>query len=300
MIHPGAFDSIAVDASADDRAGGMDELPWPHEFDQSKARWRWLLDNHHPARLVIVEHLGQAVAGALFERQGEAWFLWKGPSGAASAESLGALLRSVGDMAEVTLVLQPGWVFAGPLGEAGFLRNGDFGTLLVSTGGGPDEILRRMKDATRRRVQRAIGAGLRVAEGADWLPLFYPVYSAAMTAAGSPDFATYAEHQSLLRIAGVHLFVALDGDAVAAGSLCYRNSDSLEARYVATDAAYRHLGPLNLVHFESIQWAAARGLGWFDLSGFATGEVSEKLGGINRFKAGFGGVEFDYPVFRRC
>ena len=131
------------------------------------------------------------------------------------------------------------------------------------------------------------------------LPQFYELYAVSMRAAESPDFATREELQALLELARVHLFLALlDGHPVA-GSVCFENRDSLEARYVATDHAHRSLGPLNFVHFHCLAWAGRAGLASLDLSGLATGTTDAKLNAINRFKLGFGGARFDYPVYLR-
>jgi lipid II:glycine glycyltransferase (peptidoglycan interpeptide bridge formation enzyme) len=74
-------------------------------------------------------------------------------------------------------------------------------------------------------------------------------------------------------------------------------ANGVEARYVATSRPHRQLAPMNFLHYETIRWAASRGLGFLDLSGWATADADPKQRRINRFKAGFGGVPFEYPTF---
>ena len=261
---------------------------------------RCLHDQGIEGRLVVVRDRGRARAVALLERAGSRWFLWKGPAGGnPSSEVLQAILSRCADLASVTLVLQPEWAFGSPLHSAGFSEGAPFSTLLVPTAGADAQILARMAPATRGRVRRGMRAGLQFAEDATRLKGYYTIYEAAMDAAASPDFATLGELESVLGTPDVHLFVALMGDDIAAGSVCFEHQDSVEARYVATSASHRPLGPLNFLHFESIRWAAQRGRAYLDLSGWASETADAKTSNINRFKEGFGGARRDYPVFTR-
>ena len=278
----------------------LSRLPRACDFHQSVERLQWLRQNGVPARLALAVQNDALVAAALLEETKGRWFLWKGPSGnAAQSGALAALLSAIGDLSPVTLVLQPEWVDLTVLAHAGYTDGGHFATLLVRADGSDADILSRMKPAARRRVARAMRAGLRFVEDSSAIDRFYPVYASAMHAAASPDFATFAEHASLVALPRVRLFLALLGTEVAAGSICFENQNALEARYVATHAACRHLGPLNFVHFQSLRVADAAGLRFLDLSGLATGECPGKLASINRFKEAFGGTRYDYPVFHR-
>ncbi len=278
----------------------LSRLPRARDFHQSVERLQWLRQNGVAARLALAVQDDAFVAAALLEETNGRWFLWKGPSGdAAQSGVLTALLSAIADLSPVTLVLQPEWVDMAALTRAGYTSGECFATLLVRADGSDADLLSRMKPAARRRVARAVRAGLRFVEDRSAIDRFYPVYASAMHAAASPDFATFAEHASLVALPRVRLFLALRGTEVAAGSICFENQDALEARYVATDAACRHLGPLNFVHFKSLRVADDTGLRFLDLSGLATGESDDKLASINRFKEAFGGVRYDYPVFHR-
>ena len=275
-------------------------LPPADDFHQCGSRLACMLRAGLAVRAVTVSHGETITAAALLERTGDHWFLWKGPSGGpASAGELAPLLDGIASLGSATLVLLPEWADPDALRAAGFRADGWFSTLLVPTGGGDAAILGRMKDAARRRVQRAIAAGLELSADRAWLPEFYAVYAEAMHAARSPDFASLDELTRLLEAPRVDLFVALAGGEVAAGAICFRHRDALEARYVATSQRHRWLGPLNFVHFKIVQRAAQLGIRHFDLSGLAVGEVDDKLAQINRFKTGFGGARMDYPIYRK-
>lgn len=283
----------------DDEPDLVGSFPWPHHFDQSLARWRWLRVNGHQTRLVTAERGDQLVGAALFEREGECWHLWKGPSGETDPALLALALEAVRDLAPLSLVLARGWARPQPLKAMGFVGCGHFVTLLVPTDENDERMLRGMKDAARRRIGRALRGGIRVVRDPALLPSFYPVYRDAMVATQSPDFATFEELESLLALDEVHLFVALSDGEVAAGAICYRSAECLEARYVATSPSHRHLGPLNLVHFRAMQHAARQSMPFFDLSGLACEPLSAKSRAINRFKLGFGGSVVEFPAYRR-
>jgi hypothetical protein len=275
-------------------------LPIARDFHQCPERLLWLDSQGIETRLVVVWEGDEIVASAVLERSIHQWFLWKGPIGrSAKSETLEAILSECSDLRPVTLVLQPEWVWENVLARAGFNNNGAFSTLLVPAQKDPKAILAQMKDSTRRRVKRGIQAGLAFDGYATNLNAFYPIYETSMISAQSPDFASLQELQSLLSVPRVHLFLAYLGKEIVAGSICFENQDAFEARYVATHAAYRNIAPLNFVHFESLQKAARIGLRYLDLSGLATEPDVPKLANINRFKVGFGGMRFDYPMFVR-
>jgi len=212
---------------------------------------------------------------------------------------MAGLLSACSLLSPVALVLRPEWVWPDVLQQASYARGCAFQTLLLRTDGCEGDILARMRPSTRRRVWRGIRAGLQFTEDRSAIDSFYPIYSSSMRDVGSPDFALFEEHASLLRLPAVRLFLALLGDEIAAGSLCFENEDSIEARYVATNKEHRQIGPLNFLHYRAIQYAANAGKRYLDLSGIATGELDEKLTSINRFKLGFGGSIKEFPIFFR-
>ncbi|MGW2962954.1 GNAT family N-acetyltransferase [Streptomyces sp. NPDC001220] len=278
-----------------------DEADVPAEdFHQSAGRFRLLAGRGDPVRLLRVGGPGGPWATALLEDAGQdGWFLWKGPAGTPHPELLSALLSGVSQLGPATLVLLPEWDFPEVLEAAGYRTAPPYATGLVPTYGGAEAILARMRPSTRSRVRRALRSGLEFAADPGRIDEFYDFYAPAMIRADSPDLAPLDLLRDLLTHPSVHLFTALSEGRVAAGSICFENRSSLEARFVATHPDHRVDGSMNYVHFETIEWAAERDLAHFDLSGISTGEVDGKTAGINRFKLGFGCSVLHYPTYVR-
>jgi Acetyltransferase (GNAT) domain len=286
-------------SQAVDIQGLAARLPPATDYQQSAGRLLWLLQRSQEVRLSYVEEDGTPVAWAALEKTPEGWAMWKGPAGPRpSAELLALLLKPLQGMGTCMLVMDPAWHFPDALRLAGWQRASVYRTLLVDLAADVD-LLAGMNDATRRRIRHARREGVVVVcDDPGLLDAFYPVYGDCMERACSPDFASREELASLLRSGDLHLFTAWHQGAVVAGSVCNRNSNSLEARYVATSFEHRSLGGLNLVHHAAMEWARRRALGLFDLSGIAVESDSGKLDNINRFKLGFGGATLDYAIYR--
>jgi len=285
------------ESTADDTDGA--DVP-AEDFHQSAGRFRLLSGRGDPVRLLRAGRPGGRWAAALLEDGGQdGWFMWKGPAGHPDPELLSALLTGIAQLGSATLVLLPEWDCPEVLAAAGYRPGPPYATALVPTGGGDEAILARMRPSTRSRVRRALRSGLEFVDDPRRIDEFYDFYAPAMIRADSPDLAPLDLLHDLLDHSSVHLFTALHEDRVAAGSICFRNRNSLEARFVATHPDHRVDGSMNLVHFETIRRAAAEGLEHFDLSGISTGEVDEKTAGINRFKLGFGGEVLHYPTYTR-
>jgi Acetyltransferase (GNAT) domain len=281
------------------------DVPWANQkadFHQSTQRMRWLHSRGSPACVSIVREGDLLVAAALFECQRGRWFSWKGPSGEVPDPAyLAAILHTIERLGPTTLILRREWEHGDVLRGAGYFKTDSYRTSLVRTDGTWSEILARMSPAVRRRVMRAKRSGMQFLESPKRVGEFYEIYAASMLAGGSPDFATLEELNSLLALERSHLFLACHEGTVAAGSVCFRNEGSLEARYVATRNSMRHLGPMNFVHFMAIGEAARRGLGYLDLSGISDSVSDDKLQRIDRFKKGFGGIGHEYPCHvRHC
>ncbi|WP_055697844.1 MULTISPECIES: GNAT family N-acetyltransferase [Streptomyces] len=283
---------------AEIRAMG-EEAEAAEDFHQTRERLSFLQRQGVAVRFPEVwDEVGPRAAMLLEESDG-AWFMWKGPTGPPDSEVLRRLLAHCAGLPQVTLVLRPEWELPDALAAAGFRPAGTFRTLLVDAAGEDEDVLGRMRASTRSRVRRALRFGFDFADDPGLLPRFHPFYADAMRNANSPDFAPEAYLRELLELPRVHLFGAVHGTEMAAGSVCLVNGDSVEARYVATNPEYRTQAALNFVHFQTMKWAAAQGLRYLDLSGIDGDETSEKTRLINRFKLGFGGTEFSYPVYCR-
>jgi hypothetical protein len=272
-------------------------LPPAADYQQSAGRLRWLVNTGREATVAIVENEMGILAWAILERSADGWVMWKGPGGAQpEPQVLSLIAQALRPLSECMLVLDPSWHFGAVLND--WQADRTYRSSLVDVRR-EDAILLRMKPATRRRVLHAQREGAQaICDDACLLDNFYPMYSECMRQAGSPDFASYEEMHSLTASEGVHLFTVLLGSRVIAGSVCTRNSNSLEARYVATAFSDRAIGGLNLAHFAAMLWAHRKGLHYFDLSGIAIEPCASKLAKINRFKLGFGGEGLDYPIYR--
>ncbi|BBJ38257.1 hypothetical protein SSPO_009750 [Streptomyces antimycoticus] len=269
------------------------------DFHQDWDRLLFLRRQGVAVRFTEVWEDTRCLATMLLEEADGSWFMWKGPTGVPDPEVLSRLLTDIARLPRVTLVLQPAWALPGVLAEHGFRPGSEFTTLLVDATGTDEQILARMRPSTRGRVRRALRHGFTFTDDPGLLDRFHPFYTAAMHNADSPDFAPLEYLRDLLELERVRLFGAVYGTEMAAGSVCLVNGDAVESRYVATNPAYRSRAALNFVHFQTMKWAAERGLRHLDLSGIDTGETSEKTRLINRFKLGFGGSEFRYATYSR-
>lgn len=273
-----------------------DGLPPATDFHQRIERLLFLCRQGIESRLLTVGEGHRTDLSAVFEKSADTWYLWKGPSGSPEEFAFASFLIAAKSLGKVALVLSPQWESYRDFERFGYVADGVFRTLLVPTASSPDGLLGQMADASRRCVKKALRSGLEFLVGPQYLGDFYPVYSASMTSARSPDFATYAELEALLVVPGVHLFVAAIDKRIIAGSVSFRNPDSLEARYVATHPEYRHLCPLHFVHYHCMIWCREHEIPHLDLSGLSLDESDPKLKSINRFKTGFGGQALDYPI----
>lgn len=245
----------------------------------------------------VVRSGGCWAAAAQVLNEGAGWTMWKGPCGQRSTpELLAALLPALHELGGVRLVLALGWEYPTLLRAAGCEAATPFSTLVVRTSIDEEEVLTRCRPSVRGRVRRATRAGLEFSAGRRWLDGFYETYEPLMRGNRSPDLVPLTELDALLALDDAHLFVAVRGDRVAAGSVCYQHRRTLESRYVATDPALRWTGALNFVHVKTATWAAARGIEKLDLGGLAPEPGPVKTAQINRFKRGFGGKVVTYPV----
>lgn len=275
-----------------------DGLP-VNDFHQHPDR-RSILDADRVPTLTIVIRDGDRVrSSALLEQDGPDWYMWRGPEGTPRPDVLALLLDTCPDDADVYLVLRPAWVDRRVLRERGWRLSASWSTRHVPVDTDEETVLAGMRSSARSRVRRAGRESTRFVVDRDLLPAFYRVYAAAMVRNGSPDFASEALLHDHLDRGHARLMIAMVGDSVAAGAVCLEHEQSLEARYVATDPAFRRSGPLHFVYFRSILWAAEHGKSTFDLSGMSTTVADDKIIGINRFKSSFGGTTFTYPIFYR-
>lgn len=271
------------------------------DFHQDPERLAWLGRVGVEALLVEARDAGSVSATLLLEQTPKGWTAWKGPAGPQPLPwLLSAMLGAIEHLnGPVRLVLQPQWADPTVLRDRGYGQVTPFTTLLVPATGTDEALLGRMRPSVRSRVRRARRAGLAVEEGPRHAEPFFRVLDENLAGSDSPDRPTLEEILTLASLPQVRLVVALHGAQLAAGSMCFEDERSLEARYVATATEFRSTGALNLVHFETVRRARDAGKSHLDLSGWSADRSNDKTAAINRFKGGFGGVVYEYPTYER-
>jgi len=172
-------------------------------------------------------------------------------------------------------------------------------TIVVDLCSSEEEILARMKPKWRYNIRLSMRKGVTVREGgASDLPTFYRL----MRITGQRDgfaihSAAYYERAWALfaPLDRVRLFLAEYEGETLAGLLVYAFNGQAWYMYGASSGAYREFMPNHQLQWRAMQWAKAQGCRIYDLWGITDrGEASESLGGVERFKAGFGGEVISY------
>ena len=237
----------------------------------------------------------------------------RGPVGARDPRSLSALtgqLARVGRQERLShITMDPGWAMPGPgprseaatlpspvtsLLAAGWRRSDDLQhdrTRIVDLGD-PDGLWADVRSRTQRYIKSARKAGITVTrEGSASMDEFHGLLVATAQRAGF----IYREAESYRRIVdtfgedGAHLLMARTtaGRAVA-GLLIVRCGDTVAEPSGGMDDEGAETRANYLLKWEAISRAAADGARHYDMWGIAHG-------GIDQFKAGFGGHEVRYP-----
>ena len=179
----------------------------------------------------------------------------------------------------------------------------------------PDEdtILSQMKSKTRYNIRLAQRRDITVRQGnADDLPVFHRLLQATSERAGFGvhTLAYYAEAWRLFSPgSSVALLLAQHGDSPLAALMVFARGERAWYLYGASSDHERQRMPTYLLQWEAMRWARARGCRTYDLWGipdldadgigsFAEAEehgaLSRGMGGLYRFKRGFGGQERRY------
>ena len=180
----------------------------------------------------------------------------------------------------------------------------------------PDEetILAQMKPKTRYNIRLAQRKGVSVHLGrAEGLPLFYELLQATDQRAGFGIHtqAYYTQAWQLFAAQdAVALFLAQYQDKTLAALMAFAWGKKAWYMYGASSDEERQRMPNHLLQWEAMLWAKARGCETYDLWGIPDvdeseigpditaaeerGVLSTGLGGLYRFKRGFGGREVRY------
>jgi lipid II:glycine glycyltransferase (peptidoglycan interpeptide bridge formation enzyme) len=177
-----------------------------------------------------------------------------------------------------------------------------------------EAILAQMKPKTRYNVRLASRKGVSVRlAGADDLPVFYRLLQTTGRRDGfgihslayySQAWRVFTEQRSAA------LFLAEYGGQVLAGIMVFAWADKALYMYGASSDEERQRMPNHLLQWEAMRWAKGQGCETYDLWGIPdvdesavgsdvaeaeeSGVLSQGLGGLYRFKRGFGGREVRY------
>lgn len=187
-------------------------------------------------------------------------------------------------------------------------------TLLIDLTLGEEAILAQMKPKTRYNIRLARRKGVSVRLGtADDLSVFYELLKATSRRAKfgihTPAYYTQA-WQLFAAQESVALLLAQYDSRILAAVMVFAWGSKAWYMYGASSNEERQRMPNHLLHWEAMRWARARGCETYDLWGIPDvdeseigphiavaeerGVLSTGLGGLYRFKRGFGGREVRY------
>jgi lipid II:glycine glycyltransferase (peptidoglycan interpeptide bridge formation enzyme) len=293
-----------------------------------KARFGW----PDPVRLAVLED-GRFLAAAqvLFRPLPPGWwttaYVPKGPLVDPTQPGAGrALLATIHDLCRrrraISLKVEPDWEDTPNAHawwqELGFRRSAQTvqprRTVIVSLV--PDEaaILSQMKSKTRYNVGLALRRGVTVREGAEAdLPLFYQLLRITSEREG---FGVHTEryYSEVWEAFAAHgcaaLLIAEYQGRPLAALVAFAWGRQAWYMYGASSNEERQRMPNHLLQWEAMRWAKALGCETYDLWGIPDldesqvgsdvaqaekrGVLSRGMGGLYRFKRGFGGREVRY------
>ncbi len=271
-----------------------------------------------PLRLAI-EQDGALIAGAqvLYRRLGPLamGYIPKGPVlPSDEGEAVALLWRAIRvrsrQMGAVALKVEPEWRDDDPTRHAWLRAHGlapsantiqPRRTIIVDLRPDEDEILARMKAKWRYNIRLSERRGVVVRQvGSEGLPAFYDLMriTGERDGFGIHSYAYYAKGLELLERQGrVALFLAYYEDEPLAGLMPYAFNGQAWYMYGASSNHHRELMPNHQLQWRAMQWARAQGCRQYDLWGIADVDpeaVTADLGGVQRFKEGFGGEVVRY------
>lgn len=271
-----------------------------------------------PVRLAV-EQDGAWVAGAqvLYRRLGplSVGYVPKGPvlveDTAALAEALWQAVRAQSRrMGALALKVEPEWrdddaARHAWLAAHGFAPSADCiqprRTIIVDLKPSEDEILARMKQKWRYNVRLSERKGVEVrVGGADDMAAFH----ALMQVTGARDqFGVHTEDyyrrawELFAPEERVRLLLASYEGKLLAGLMAFAFNGQAWYMYGASSDEHRELMPNHQLQWRAMQWARERGCVQYDLWGITDVDpdsASAELGGVQRFKEGFGGEVVRY------
>ncbi len=188
--------------------------------------------------------------------------------------------------------------FRGPCDLPGATPSLEFLAHIVDLTGGPEKILARCESSIRRAIRKADQANLTVSAGgtpAD-MRVFYALHCRTRKRHGLPPqpmkfFENIVRH--IFEIRAGFAVIARLGERPVAASIFFRHGREAIYKYGASDFAFQHLRPSNLVMWEGIQACAGQGSEYLHL-----GRTSVANEGLRRFKLGYGAREEKLSYYR--
>jgi len=178
-------------------------------------------------------------------------------------------------------------------------------TVIVDLKPSEEEILKGLQKDGRYGINKAIKEGLKVVETNDWYSIdaqkYYEIYNDSMSAVG-----VEAMELDELKAESCALFICYKENKVIAGATLKMPKDVFaygDVPTLSTNASleeYRKLQPNNLLYWECIKWAKARGYDVLDLGGWQM-NPRDNADGVNAFKERFGKITYyekDFPLHR--
>ncbi len=301
FLDPDAWDQLV---SSDPRGHLLQTYPW----GELKARFGW-----EAIRCAVLDN-GQAVAGAqvLLRSIGpfSLAYVPKGPFGVRENEPAArALLEHIHELGRhhraVALKVEPEWSDRAKENHQ-WLKEHEFEpsshciqprrTMVVDLTPDEEEILMAMKSKWRYNVRLSIRRDVKVRkEGLDEIDTFHNILQVTSEREGfgihSLDY--YRAAFSLFDETGrVALFLAYYEQEPLAGLIAYAFNGSAYYMYGASSNKHRELMPNHQLQWRAMQWAKEQSCQRYDLWGIPDidpNSPTAALGGVGRFKAGFGG-----------
>ena len=161
----------------------------------------------------------------------------------------------------------------------------------LELGGGEEFLFKNLDGALRRGIRKAEAAGLRIQiDGTlESVHTYYALHCQTRRRHGLPPqpFRFFLSLQRRMLQAGLGFVVtARSGDQPVAAAVFLRQGGHALYKFGASDYAFQHLRPNNLVMWSGIRECAGRGCGRLHF-----GRTSAGNEGLRRFKLGFGAQE---------
>ncbi len=224
--------------------------------------------------LFVVERpFGRYVTSALF-----------GGYGAILADSEGARRALADEACKVTRDLGAQHLklktFHEPALPTGFVRLDMGAVATLSLEGGADEVWKRFRNKERNAIRKAQKSGLELHVGLRELPGFYDVLAGNYHRKGTPIYG-YTMVETLAAELGEHaeaVTLRKDG-ATISGALVLYDKTTVLVPFASSRPDAFHLNPNNLIYWEIMRRAAARGMKQLDFgrSPVGSGSMAFKL-----------------------